>query len=70
MQRTIFTDSRPIFVPLRSPEYFKRFKVEMDTLVWENELDFAPKFLYEQVQPISKNIEEMVARSELVLQTF
>jgi hypothetical protein len=70
LQRTIFTDSRPIFAPLRNPEYFRRFKIEMDTLVWENELDLAPEFLYEQVQPISKNVEEVVARSELVLQTF
>jgi hypothetical protein len=54
LQRTIFTDSRPIFAPLRNPEYFRRFQVEMDTLVWENELDLAPEFLYEQVQPISE----------------
>lgn len=55
LQRTIFTDSRPIFAPLRNPEYFRRFKVEMDTLVWENELDLAPEFLYEQVQTTSEN---------------
>jgi hypothetical protein len=47
---TILNDQRRIFRPLRDPDYFKRFKVAMDTLVWENEADFAPEFLYEHLQ--------------------
>jgi hypothetical protein len=41
----------PIFEPLRSPEYFRRFRVhpELHTIVWENGADFSPEFLYNQV---------------------
>jgi len=47
LQETIFNDSRPIFVPLREKEFFRRFRVEMDTVVWDNGLDLAPEFLYD-----------------------
>jgi len=47
---TILNDPRDIFRPLRDPAYFKRFKVAMDTLVWENEADLAPELLYEHLQ--------------------
>ncbi len=46
----ILNDSREIFRPLRNPAYFKRFRVAMDTLVWENEADIAPEFLYDNLQ--------------------
>ena len=45
----------PIFEPLRDPAYFRRFTVnsEIDTVVWPNNADFSPDFLYEigQVSP-------------------
>jgi len=47
---TIRNDQREIFRPLRDPDYFKRFRVAMDTLVWENEADIAPEFLYENMR--------------------
>jgi hypothetical protein len=47
LQETIFNDSRPIFAALREKELFRRFRVEMDTAVWENGLDLAPEFLYD-----------------------
>ena len=39
----------PIFEPLRDPAYFRRFTVnsEIDTVVWPNNADFSPDFLYE-----------------------
>jgi hypothetical protein len=42
----------PIFEPLRDPSYFRSFEVhpELHTLVWPNGADFAPEFLYDQVQ--------------------
>jgi uncharacterized protein DUF2442 len=46
LQETVFNDSRPIFFPLREKEIFRRFRVEMDTVVWDNGLDLAPEFLY------------------------
>src|SRR5262245_22556315 len=48
LQGTIFNDSRPIFAALREKDLFRRFRVEMDTVVWDNNgLDLAPEFLYE-----------------------
>ena len=46
----------PIFEPLKDPAYFKHFRVseDLDTVVWENDADFSPDFLYEIGQPISE----------------
>lgn len=39
----------PIFEPLKDISYFKRFTVnhEIDTVVWPNNADYSPDFLYE-----------------------
>ena len=34
-----------IYEPLRDIEYFKKFKIELNTIGWENGADFAPEFL-------------------------
>jgi hypothetical protein len=47
LKETIFSDSRRIFVPLRDIEYFKSFKIRLNTITWDNEADFAPEFLLE-----------------------
>jgi hypothetical protein len=41
-----------VFRPLRNPDYFRRFRVhqELHTLVWPNDADFAPEFLYEKTK--------------------
>ena len=41
-----------IFEPLRDIPYFKKFIVNQDlhTVVWPNDADFAPEFLYEKLQ--------------------
>jgi hypothetical protein len=44
---TIMNDHREIFRELRDKEQFRKFKVDADTIVWENGLDLAPEFLYE-----------------------
>jgi hypothetical protein len=38
----------PIFEPLKDVSYFKRFEVnrDIDTVVWPNDADFSPDFLY------------------------
>ncbi len=38
----------PIFEPLKDISYFKRFRVnkDIDTVVWPNDADFSPDFLY------------------------
>ena len=36
----------PIFEPLQDVDYFKSFRIEGHTLVWENGADFAPEYLH------------------------
>ena len=40
----------PVFKPLKDIQYFKNFKLNSWTVVWDNGADFAPEFLYEAVQ--------------------
>ena len=47
LEDTIFSDYRKIFLPLRDIDYFKSFKVRLNTITWDNEADFAPEFLLE-----------------------
>ncbi len=35
-----------IFQPLKDVEYFKQFKVSLDTVTWPNEADVCPDTLY------------------------
>ncbi len=46
----------PVFEPLRELEFFKKFSVnqDIDTVVWPNDADFSPDFLYEIGVRISK----------------
>jgi hypothetical protein len=45
---------------LRDPAYFRRFTVnpEIDTIVWPNNADFSPDFLYEIGQEVSEQPAE------------
>ncbi len=43
----------PIFEPLREPEYFAGFRVDL-TLCWANGADFAPEFLWERVREANR----------------
>jgi hypothetical protein len=49
LESTIVNDRRKIFKALRDRESFKKFKVDADTIVWENGLDLAPEFLYDLI---------------------
>lgn len=47
LESTIINDHREIFKALKEQDQFRRFKVDADTLVWENGLDLAPEYLYD-----------------------
>ena len=47
LEKTLLNDSRNIFIPLRDKEYFKSFKIRLNTITWDNEADFAPEYLLE-----------------------
>jgi len=49
-------DHREIIRELLNKELFKTVKVNLNTLCWDNEVDFAPDYLYEQIE-----IKEKVA---------
>ena len=38
----------PVFEPLRSPAYFRRFFVDGGTVAWPNGADIAPETLYRE----------------------
>lgn len=37
----------PIFKPLKNLEYFKNFNVSIGTVVWPNDADVSPDYLYQ-----------------------
>ena len=47
LKNTIFSDHRKIFKPLQDVEFFQKFELDSWTLIWPNEADFSPEFLYE-----------------------
>jgi hypothetical protein len=47
LESAIMNDNRKIFSPLKDLDYFKKFKIRLNTITWENEADFAPEFLLE-----------------------
>ena len=46
----------PVFEPLKDLSYFARFTVnhDLDTVVWPNDADFSPDFLYEIGEVVSE----------------
>ena len=46
LEEMIFSDKREVFCQLRNESRFKAFKIEHSTIIWSNELDIAPEYLY------------------------
>jgi hypothetical protein len=46
----ITTDHREIIRELVDKKKFNKIKVERHTLCWENGVDFAPEYLYDQIK--------------------
>ena len=46
----LINDHRHIVRELLDLEIFKTVKTGLDTICWDNGVDFAPEYLYEQIQ--------------------
>jgi len=46
LEKTIFNDKRAVFLRLKNECEFKAFKVAHSTVVWSDELDLAPEYLF------------------------
>lgn len=55
LRDTICNDHRAIFRELEDMEKFKRLRVELDTVVWDNGLDLAPEYLYDKLRDTKTN---------------
>ena len=42
-----------IFTKLQNPEYFRNYTIDGWTADWNNEIGFAPEYLYEQGIPVT-----------------
>ena len=49
-------DHRQIIKDLLDLNKFKTVKVDMDTLCWDNGVDFAPEYLYEKIMEEIKKV--------------
>lgn len=46
LEKVVLNDKRPIFSKLKKEEDFKNFKVDHSTVIWSDELDLAPEYLF------------------------
>jgi hypothetical protein len=46
LKESIFNDKRPVFKKLKNLDDFKSFKLDHHTVVWFEELDLAPEYLF------------------------
>ena len=55
----------PIFEPLKDLDFFRSFYVnhDIDTIVWPNDADFSPDFLYEIGRKVSEQDASADARN-------
>ena len=55
-QKILEEDHREIIRELLNKELFNTVKVNLNTLCWDNEVDFAPDYLYEQIESIEEKV--------------
>jgi len=58
LKQTIFDDKRPIFSELKEESNFSNFKVAHTTVVWFNELDLSPEYLFYLIFKEDKNLQK------------
>ena len=53
-ENKLMTDHREIIKELLNKDKFKTAKIERHTLCWDNGVDFAPEYLYDQIKMIKE----------------
>lgn len=46
LRNLVLNDKRPIFSKLKKEDNFRHFKVDHSTVIWLDELDLAPEYLF------------------------
>ena len=49
-RKILETDHRQVIRDLLQKEIFDTLKIKLNTLCWDNGVDFAPDFLYQQIE--------------------
>jgi len=49
-------DQRQIVRELLDLDKFKSAKVDLDTLCWDNGVDFAPEYLYDKIKDVKQEV--------------
>jgi hypothetical protein len=52
----LINDNRQIIKDLLDINKFRTVKLDLDTLCWDNGVDFAPEYLYEKIKDEKKKI--------------
>ena len=55
-QEKLLNDNRQIIKDLLDINKFRTVKLDLDTLCWDNGVDFAPEYLYEIIRKKNKKI--------------
>jgi len=55
-QEKLLNDNRQIIKDLLDINKFRTVKLDLDTLCWDNGVDFAPEYLYEIIREKNKKI--------------
>lgn len=58
LKQTIFNDKRAIFSELKEESNFSNFKVSHSTVVWFNELDLSPEYLFYLIFKEDKSLQK------------
>ncbi len=58
LKQTIFNDKRSIFSELKGESNFSNFKVSHSTVVWFNDLDLSPEYLFYLIFKEDKSLQK------------
>lgn len=70
LEETFFNDQRAIFISLRDKGKFKEFNLAHGTVVWSDELDLAPEYLFYLAFMKDENYQEQFRNWGYITKTY